>query len=350
MRWVRPDLTVVANSSALASREDARCSSAGTSWWTVAEAAATWMEVGNVSLLDWLAFTWSLGCTSTPARCAREASTSFMFMFDDVPEPVWKTSIGNWSRWCPSTISAAAARMASACSELITPSSAFTLAAAALTCAIALTCSPSRGLPLIGKFSTAGWVCARHRACSGTWISPMLSRSMRYPFMPPRLPTTSLVRALALRPGTAGEIEPVLLVAGLQSHGERDGRGRSEHPLHRLEQVRCLRRRPHHHGAAGPQDASHGPQELRAIDLRVLLVDQGAGTVVDVEEDQVEGRGPALGHRLADVGGDHPEPFVRQQRRAVRHRPVACPGDERLLELDDHQPLDPPLPEHLTRC
>src|SRR4051794_8709826 len=270
-----------------------------------------------------------------------------MFMFDDVPEPVWKTSIGNWSRWCPSMISAAAERMASACSELTTPSSAFTLAAAALTCAIAFTCSPSRGLPLIGKFSTARWVCARHRACSGTWISPMLSRSMRYPSMSPRLPTASLVRAPALRARTAGQIEPVLLVAGLQPHGERDRRGRAEHRLHRLEQVRRLRRRPHHHGATGPQDASHRLQELRAIDLRVLLVDQGLGTVVDVEEDQVEGRGPALGHGLADVGRDHPEPFVRQQRRAVRDRPVTCPGDERLLELDDHEPLDPRVPEHL---
>ena len=33
-------------------------------------AAATWMAVGNVSLLDWLAFTWSLGWTSTPAAAA----------------------------------------------------------------------------------------------------------------------------------------------------------------------------------------------------------------------------------------------------------------------------------------
>ena len=27
--------------------------------------------------------------------------TSFAFMFDDVPEPVWKTSIGNWSSSSP---------------------------------------------------------------------------------------------------------------------------------------------------------------------------------------------------------------------------------------------------------
>ena len=48
-----------------------------------------------MSLLDWLALTWSLGCTSTPACAASEASTSLMFMLELVPEPVWKTSIGN---------------------------------------------------------------------------------------------------------------------------------------------------------------------------------------------------------------------------------------------------------------
>ena len=28
--------------------------------------------------------------------------TSLAFMFDEVPEPVWKTSIGNWSSSSPS--------------------------------------------------------------------------------------------------------------------------------------------------------------------------------------------------------------------------------------------------------
>jgi hypothetical protein len=31
------------------------------------------------------------------ARRRSVAITSLAFMFDDVPEPVWKTSIGNWS-------------------------------------------------------------------------------------------------------------------------------------------------------------------------------------------------------------------------------------------------------------
>ena len=36
--------------------------------------------------------------------------TSLVFMFDDVPEPVWKTSIGNWSSCSPAATSSAACR------------------------------------------------------------------------------------------------------------------------------------------------------------------------------------------------------------------------------------------------
>lgn len=47
-------------------------------------------EVGNTSFDDCEAFTWSFGCTFAPRMpVASEASTSFMFMFDDVPDPVW---------------------------------------------------------------------------------------------------------------------------------------------------------------------------------------------------------------------------------------------------------------------
>ncbi len=63
--------------------------------------AATWMAVGKVSLDDCEALTWSLGCTSTPARVASVAITSLAFMLELVPEPVWKTSIGNASSWSP---------------------------------------------------------------------------------------------------------------------------------------------------------------------------------------------------------------------------------------------------------
>ena len=42
--------------------------------------------------------TSSFACTSSPASAA---ITSFAFMFELVPEPVWKTSIGNWSSCSP---------------------------------------------------------------------------------------------------------------------------------------------------------------------------------------------------------------------------------------------------------
>jgi hypothetical protein len=60
--------------------------------------AARWIEDGNTSLDDCEAFTVSFGCTGCPSSCAASvASTSFMFMLDEVPEPVWNTSTGNWS-------------------------------------------------------------------------------------------------------------------------------------------------------------------------------------------------------------------------------------------------------------
>jgi hypothetical protein len=47
---------------------------------------AMWTEVGKTSLDDCDALTWSFGCTGAPSFCvASEASTSFMFMFDEVP-------------------------------------------------------------------------------------------------------------------------------------------------------------------------------------------------------------------------------------------------------------------------
>src|SRR6476469_6834143 len=115
MRWVRPALTTSANSISLWPKAIARCSSAGTRSSTAAEVAAMRSALGNVSLLDWPALTWSLGCTSrSVARCARRATTSLTFMFVDVPDPVWKTSMGNSSSCSPSATSPAAAAEARA--------------------------------------------------------------------------------------------------------------------------------------------------------------------------------------------------------------------------------------------
>ena len=56
-------------------------------------------------------FTWSLGWAPSPARLA---ITSLAFMFDEVPEPVWKTSIGNWSSCSPLATSSPARAIRSA--------------------------------------------------------------------------------------------------------------------------------------------------------------------------------------------------------------------------------------------
>ena len=73
--------------------------------------------------------TWSLGWAPSPARVA---ITSLAFMFVDVPEPVWKTSIGNWSSNSPAATRSAATAMRSARPASSRPSSALTRAAAPL--------------------------------------------------------------------------------------------------------------------------------------------------------------------------------------------------------------------------
>ena len=57
----------------------------------------------------------------SPVGAAMLAITSLVFMLELVPEPVWKTSMGNWSSCFPSAISAAAAMIASAFSGASNP-------------------------------------------------------------------------------------------------------------------------------------------------------------------------------------------------------------------------------------
>ena len=198
IRCVRPALTVSANSSALASNDVASRSSAGSRSSTTASVAATWMLVGKVSLLLCEALTWSLGWTSTPACAARLAITSLAFMLELVPEPVWKTSIGNSPSCSPSTMASAAETMACACSWRTTPSAALAVAAAALTWASAWTCRGCSVRPLIGKFSIARWVWARHRASRGTSTSPMESCSVRVSVTRRPYPLSELLRLCVL--------------------------------------------------------------------------------------------------------------------------------------------------------
>src|SRR3954452_16475250 len=179
IRCVRPDFTTWANSDPLRDRESARCSRAGNSSCTTPAVAATWIADGKMSLLDCDALTWSFGCTSSPsAWVARVARTSLTFMFVEVPDPVWNTSIGNSASCSPAATSPAADTIAADRSASRTPSEAFTIAADALICASACTNSGASGRPEIGKFSTARCVCARHRAFRGTLTSPIVSCSI----------------------------------------------------------------------------------------------------------------------------------------------------------------------------
>ena len=90
-RCVRPVLTTGQRSSALASSAARRASSAGSKASSIDMAADSWSAVGIVSFDDWHLFTSSLGWTFLPPRPreARFATTSFMFVLVDVPEPVW---------------------------------------------------------------------------------------------------------------------------------------------------------------------------------------------------------------------------------------------------------------------
>ena len=160
--WVRPALTTSAHSSALRSNEPASRSRAGSSSERIESTAARCTADGNTSFDDWPMFTWSLGWTPSPARFA---ITSLAFMFEEVPEPVWKTSIGNWSSCSPSATSSPARAIRSASSASSRPSSAFTRAAAALIRPSQRTTGVGTCSPETGKFSTAFTVSDPHSSC-----------------------------------------------------------------------------------------------------------------------------------------------------------------------------------------
>ena len=104
MRCVRPALTTPAKRSASRRKASIRPATAGWTSSTSWRPTAMRMAAGTVSFEDCDALTWSLGCTSRPSDAdARLASTSLTFMFVDVPDPVWKTSMGNCSSCSPAS-------------------------------------------------------------------------------------------------------------------------------------------------------------------------------------------------------------------------------------------------------
>ena len=114
--------------------------------------AARWTADGKTSFDDWPMLTSSFAWTPSPASAAM---TSFAFMFELVPEPVWKTSIGNWSSSSPAAMRSPAAAIRSALSASSRPSSAFTRAAAALIRPSQRATGTGIGSPETGKLATA---------------------------------------------------------------------------------------------------------------------------------------------------------------------------------------------------
>src|SRR6201999_523839 len=112
-------------------------------------------------------FTWSFGCAPSPARFA---ITSFAFMFDEVPEPVWKTSIGNWSSCFPSATALPAAAMLVASSPSSLPRAALASAAADLIRPSQRTTGTGTRSPDTGKLSTA-LVVSPPQSCSPAVVS-----------------------------------------------------------------------------------------------------------------------------------------------------------------------------------
>jgi len=107
------------------------------------------------------------------------ATTSFKFMLEDVPLPVWKTSTGKCSLSLPAATSSQARRIKSAFSLDRHPSSSLAVAQAAFTTPKPRIKPSGMVWPLMGKLSTARWVDAPKRASSATSIAPMESFSMR---------------------------------------------------------------------------------------------------------------------------------------------------------------------------
>src|SRR5215211_2086410 len=110
-------------------------------------------------------------------------------MFEEVPEPVWKTSIGNWSSCSPFATSSPAAATRSARSESSRPSSPFTRAAAALMRPSQRTTGAGTRSPETGKLSTALLVSGPH----SSWLTTMAESLPR----PPSSPVAAAVGARA---------------------------------------------------------------------------------------------------------------------------------------------------------
>ena len=126
---MRPSITTSENAADFAVSVSMSCATTGSSRASIVSTSATCITAGNTSFDDCERLTSSFGWTgffdpTTPPAIwiARFAITSFAFMFDCVPEPVWKATSGNSPSSAPSTTSRAARSISAAFAASSTPS------------------------------------------------------------------------------------------------------------------------------------------------------------------------------------------------------------------------------------
>ena len=304
----------------------------------VAVTAATWIEVGKVSLLDWLALTWSLGCASTP-RAGGERGEHLVHVhvgagaragLEDVDRELVVVLAAD------DLVGGAADRLGHVLvddAELGVDA-----AAAAFTRASARRARPRGVVPLIGKFSTARWVCARHSASSGT---------------------CDLAHAVVLGAGRC-------LVVAHAAEATRGRRRASTSPRARRAGRRTagsdlaedLVQRLLQLGGAWRPTRSPAPagSTRRASRRNGTLVERRVGRRARGSPDRCPRRA-APGRRSTSSASATASAMsatttfsalVGEQRRAVGDGAVAHPVDQRLLDLDHRAALDPRVGQHLA--
>src|SRR5581483_4667557 len=193
----------------------------------------------------------------------------FAFMLVDVPEPVWKTSIGNWESCLPAAISFAARSIARALAFGIRPSSPLTAAAAPFRRASQWITSTGTVSPEIGKFSTALLVSPPHSSLSFGIFTPESVGPPRSPAPPhgglrERPPRT--LSGPGPRP-SAAERRQLARQAHRVVVGHQEPGARQDAELPAREQLERLfgRGQRVHAVAVGPQ------QQHRHVELRVQV-------------------------------------------------------------------------------
>src|SRR5581483_8916683 len=311
------------NSSAFACSAAARPSSAGRSPSTISDSAARWIAVGKTSFVDWPMLTSSFACTSSPASVA---ITSFAFMFEDVPEPVWKTSIGNWSSSSPSATRSAASAMRAALSWSRSTSSPLTRAAAALIRPSQRATGAGIGSPETGKLATALRVSPPHSSFAVDAVSvttwrlartggpqELLPRGQLHARSVARLPCGALGRVDRLPARVLDELDVLRPEHRVQRRGSVGSSEAAaacvfEQSLHGLRGVLLVRS---DHAARAALDPAGGVRPFRVGDAAAVVRDRARPLV----ERHARDRNAAV----ADAAQDEPAGDRLRIARRARH-------------------------------